>query len=268
MSSMSTRSTTSGRAHYKLTRTVTGTDGKTHTETVEMYDDDAVKLMRGLRSNRDNVPDLDRFGFRPLTDPKNLPQLEQRNHRLIQSLKPKSTSSSLSSSSGAGAAAAAAVVPAPPKRSTVTQSNNEFVQDALQVHNELRRRHGVESLRLNNDLTKLAQQWANHLASTGTLVHSKTKYRNVNVGENLRCQSWSITGKEMTQSWYNECNKYDYRNPSYQPGTGHFTQVIWKDSQEVGFAQAQGTSMIYAVAMYYPPGNYVGDFDRNVFPPR
>jgi len=35
---------------------------------------------------------------------------------------------------------------------------------------------------------------ANHLASTGGLVHSKTKYRNTNVGENLRCQSWPITG--------------------------------------------------------------------------
>lgn len=36
--------TTSGRAHYKVTRTVTGTDGKTHTETIEMFDDDAVKV--------------------------------------------------------------------------------------------------------------------------------------------------------------------------------------------------------------------------------
>jgi hypothetical protein len=35
---------------------------------------------------------------------------------------------------------------------------------------------------------------ANRLASTDTLVHSKTKYRNVNVGENLRCQSWTMTG--------------------------------------------------------------------------
>lgn len=35
---------TSGRAHYKATRTVTGPDGKTHTETIEFYDDDAVKV--------------------------------------------------------------------------------------------------------------------------------------------------------------------------------------------------------------------------------
>lgn len=75
-------------------------------------------------------------------------------------------------------------------------------------------------------------------------------------------------GKEMTESWYNECQKYDYRNPSYQPGTGHFTQVVWRGSQEVGFAQAKGSSMNYAVAMYHPPGNYVGEFDRNVFAPR
>ena len=43
--SSSTRTTsTTGRAHYKVTRTVTGPDGKTHTETIEMHDDDAVKV--------------------------------------------------------------------------------------------------------------------------------------------------------------------------------------------------------------------------------
>lgn len=41
----------SGRAHYKVTKTVTGPDGKTHTETVEMHDDDAVKVSL-LRANR------------------------------------------------------------------------------------------------------------------------------------------------------------------------------------------------------------------------
>ena len=44
ISNISSARNTNGRAHYKLTRTVTGTDGKTHTETIEMYDDDAVKV--------------------------------------------------------------------------------------------------------------------------------------------------------------------------------------------------------------------------------
>ena len=47
----------------------------------------------------------------------------------------------------------------PTKRPKATQDNNEFVQEALQMHNELRQKHGVEPLRLNNDLSKLAQQW-------------------------------------------------------------------------------------------------------------
>ncbi|CAF1318844.1 unnamed protein product [Rotaria sordida] len=243
---------TSGRAHYKATKTVTDPDGKTHTETIEMFDDDAVKFMRDLRSNRNDVPDLDRFGFRPLINPTNFSQLEQHSEQNIKSSRPSSSSTTEIPSS---------------KSSNVSQSNNEFLQESLQIHNELRRRHGAEPLQLNDDLSKLAQTWANHLASTGTLIHSKTKYRNVNVGENLRCQSWPITGKEATESWYNEYTKYDYHNPSYQPGTGHFTQVVWKGSQEVGFAKAQSTSMNFAVAMYYPPGNYVGDFDRNVLPP-
>lgn len=47
----------------------------------------------------------------------------------------------------------------PAKRQTAIQSNDEFTREALQVHNDLRRKHGVEPLRLNSDLSKLAQQW-------------------------------------------------------------------------------------------------------------
>jgi uncharacterized protein YkwD len=112
--------------------------------------------MRDLRSNRDNVPDLDRFGVRPLTNPTNFPQLEHHSHPTVHSSKPKSSLSSSLSSPPAIAAAASAVTP---KHPTVDQDNNEFFREALQVHNELRRRHGVEPLRLNNDLSKLAQQW-------------------------------------------------------------------------------------------------------------
>ena len=43
--------------------------------------------------------------------------------------------------------------------STKMQNNDEFVREALEVHNDLRQKHGVKPLRLNNDLSKLAQQW-------------------------------------------------------------------------------------------------------------
>jgi uncharacterized protein YkwD len=102
------------------------------------------QFMRGLRSQRDNVPDLDRFGFRPLINPTNLPQLDQHSRSHHQ----RPTSSSSSSSAG--------------KRAVAAQDNNEFARDALQVHNELRRRHGVEPLRLNSDLSRLAQQWGKY----------------------------------------------------------------------------------------------------------
>lgn len=42
------------------------------------------------------------------------------------------------------------------------QENKEFVREALQVHNDFRRKHGVEPLRLNDDLSKLAQQWGKY----------------------------------------------------------------------------------------------------------
>ncbi|CAF1064353.1 unnamed protein product [Adineta ricciae] len=219
-----TRSTASGHAYYKITRTTTDAQGNKHTETTEMVDNDAIKHMQD-----NDTPNKSRFGLRSLASPKSLF---------------RSTKSA-------------------PKG----QDNDEFVHEALQVHNDLRRKHGVEPLRLNNDLCKLAQQWANHLVTTGALVHSKTKYRNEPVGENLRCQSWPVTGKEITETWYNESKKYDYHNRQlYQSETGHFTQVVWKNSQEVGFAQAQGPSMNFAVAMYYPAGNFLGEYEKNVFP--
>lgn len=38
------RPVTDGRAYYKITRTATGTDGKTRTETVEVVDDEATNV--------------------------------------------------------------------------------------------------------------------------------------------------------------------------------------------------------------------------------
>lgn len=48
---------------------------------------------------------------------------------------------------------------------------------------------------------------------------------------------------------------------------GHFTQVVWKDSTELGVGCAKtDNGKTYVVANYNPPGNMMGKFKENVFP--
>jgi hypothetical protein len=48
---------------------------------------------------------------------------------------------------------------------------------------------------------------------------------------------------------------------------GHFSQVVWRDSKELGVAVAKSrTGQIFVVANYSPPGNFIGSFAENVPP--
>jgi len=48
---------------------------------------------------------------------------------------------------------------------------------------------------------------------------------------------------------------------------GHFTQVVWKGSTELGIGKASGRNGgTFVVANYNPPGNFGGQYNQNVFP--
>ena len=54
---------------------------------------------------------------------------------------------------------------------------------------------------------------------------------------------------------------------------GHFTQMIWKGSRGVGYGYAAqqhprypSNKVVLVVAKYSPPGNYRGQYARNVMP--
>ena len=48
-------------------------------------------------------------------------------------------------------------------------------------------------------------------------------------------------------------------------GTGHFTQVVWVNSTELGMGHATSQSgSVYTVARYSPAGNYRGQFEQKV----
>ena len=155
-----------------------------------------------------------------------------------------------------------------PKYESSSPEYDNFCNEALQEHNIYRKRHHVEPLKLNKELCKIAQNYANHLANVGRLQHSDNTYHNKNIGENLYyCSGKEATGSSVTTSWYSEVKYYDY-NGDYSDGTGHFAQVVWKDTKEVGFGKSKGQNgKIFVVANYYPPGNVIGYFRSNVLRP-
>ena len=143
---------------------------------------------------------------------------------------------------------------------------NAFRKEALSVHNDYRSNHNAPPLKLNSKLNDIAQNYAEQLAKKDTMVHSKNKMDGQDLGENLfMCGGYMITGKDMTKAWYDEIYNYDFIKPDFKSGTGHFTQVVWVGSKEVGFGAAQSESgNYYGVANYFPPGNYIGEFEENV----
>ncbi|KAK3702868.1 hypothetical protein QZH41_014141 [Actinostola sp. cb2023] len=76
-----------------------------------------------------------------------------------------------------------------------------------------------------------------------------------------------LTGRKATDMWYEEVDKYRFNNPGFSTGTGHFTQVIWANTTEIGSGKAtSSTGAQFVVVRYTPPGNVMGQFPDNVKP--
>lgn len=86
---------------------------------------------------------------------------------------------------------------------------------------------------------------------------------------NIKLNFWYFfSGAEATRSWYDEIKYYSFRYPKYSKETGHFTQVIWKETEKigVGFATSEYNSLylLYVVVRYSPAGNVEDYFSKNV----
>ena len=86
------------------------------------------------------------------------------------------------------------------------------------------------------------------------------------LGENLYISYKGLVDVErIFNDWYDEKNKYDFNKNKYQKGTGHFTQMIWKETKEIGFGwDTSENNKFYFLAYYYPAGNEIGKFKENV----
>ena len=67
-------------------------------------------------------------------------------------------------------------------------AEKRFIEDALKSHNDYRKRHGVPPLKHNEDISKIAQSWANHIAKNNSFQHSRPDqrmYKSDQMGENI-----------------------------------------------------------------------------------
>ena len=144
----------------------------------------------------------------------------------------------------------------------ITGSNvlQDQAQIALDFQNEKRHDVGVPPLQWSADLAADAQKWANHLAADEhcNLVHTTNDPH----GENLFGGSGaSYTALSASQAWYSEISKYHYGvlNSTNWAPTGHYTQMVWRNTTQVGIGQASFSGgAVVIVAEYDPPGNYLG----------
>lgn len=144
---------------------------------------------------------------------------------------------------------------------------NEFRKECLSVHNEHRKKHRVPDLVSNQELDQIAQKYAEKVAKSGNFQHSDCQFKNDHMGENIYMQMGrKMTGKLAVDSWYSEIKDCDFNDPENCSGVGHFTQLVWKDSKQLGIGCAKSSNgAYYVVANYYPAGNWGGQYKRNVF---
>ena len=149
------------------------------------------------------------------------------------------------------------------------ESNNIIIQyrnEALRKHNEYRIKHNAPELKLNEKLNEMAEIYANQLLdSEGKKAFPLNIYNNDStLGENIIISS-KKTAEEICEIWYNENKNYDYSLNKFQKGAGHFTQIIWKETQEIGFGFKFRDNNFCVVAYYYPAGNILGEFSENIY---
>lgn len=141
----------------------------------------------------------------------------------------------------------------------------EDAQEVLDHHNKIRRDLGIPPLTWNEDVAAYAQAWANKLANTNNCnlkhhVNSQQGY-----GENLYGASSAESFKPLAASaaWLSEKEKYTYRKLGKGNwfATAHYTQMIWKNTKEIGVGVATCPSGgVIVVANYNPAGNYSGEY--------
>src|SRR5262249_36883048 len=133
----------------------------------------------------------------------------------------------------------------------------------VEAHNRFRAKHCAPPLAWSPKVAASAQKWANTIRDRGcALGHSGGQY-----GENLAAGTQgTLDERSIVAMWYDEVKRYSFGSGSFSMKTGHFTQLVWRGTTQVGCGHSQCNGLDVWICQYDPPGNWQGQFRENVMP--
>merc|ERR1719240_2030421 len=137
----------------------------------------------------------------------------------------------------------------------------------LHAHNIARCMHGAPPLTWSNSIASHAQSWADTIK--GDMRHGETDFNRKHVGQNIAMGSSSDVmrgeDRKAVKQWMSEESAY---RGTFSMDAGHYSQVVWKGSRQLGCGMWSGKSDGWNTQMvvcdYYPAGNLMGAFSQNV----
>jgi hypothetical protein len=152
-----------------------------------------------------------------------------------------------------------------------------------EAHNAARRSLDLDpplpDLTWSEDLAEFAQEWAENLVNDqncGTIFHRMQSTYGENIAfRGSRPLRVEYAPEEAVESWFSEIDCWDYGtirgsescdsvciSELNSTGCGHFTQIAWRNTREVGCGyatcDADGWTNEVWVCNSDPPGNFVG----------
>ncbi|GHH31622.1 CAP family protein [Lentzea cavernae] len=152
-----------------------------------------------------------------------------------------------------------------------TPTTTDPVTKTVHTINAYRAMHGAPPLSLDSEVSRTAQEWADHLHETNDFQHRPGNQYGENLYATSRKRSIDSAAADALEAWYRESRGYDYDEEMTQQNINHsllhFTAMVWKSTTQVGVGLTQGHNGTYVVINFAKRGNTLNHFRENVLPP-